>query len=53
MQLFTVFYSESFAVVGTKMQWDHKKQDYIVTKAWGPGDSVVDEAFEGTTCASG
>ena len=52
LQLFTVFCGESSAVVGAQMRWDHKKQDYVVTKAWGPGDSLVDEAFEGTTGAS-
>lgn len=52
LQLFSVFGDDSSAIVGFESKWDIKKQDYIVKKAWGPGDSLADEPFEGTTCAS-
>ncbi|WP_198388975.1 hypothetical protein [Burkholderia ubonensis] len=42
LQLFSVFGDDSSAVVGTESKWDNKKQDYVVTKAWGPGDSLAD-----------
>ena len=42
LQFFHVFGDESSAVVGAKSTWDNKKQDYVVTKAWGPEDSLAD-----------
>ncbi|VWB08361.1 hypothetical protein BLA14095_00082 [Burkholderia lata] len=42
LQLFSVFGDDSSSVVGAKSRWDDKKQDYIVTNAWGPGDSLAD-----------
>lgn len=52
LQLFSVFGDDSSIVVGAELKWDDKKKDYVVTKAWGPGDSLADESFERTTCAT-
>lgn len=43
LQLFSVFSDDSSAVVGAEAKWDDKKQDFVVTKAWGPGDSLADK----------
>lgn len=37
--LFQVFGDESSRVVGAESTWDDKKQDFVVNKSWGPGDS--------------
>lgn len=36
--LFQVFGDESSCVVGSESKWDDKKQDFVATKSWGPGD---------------
>jgi len=36
INLFRVFSENSSAIVGLESQWSEKKQDFIITKAWGP-----------------
>jgi hypothetical protein len=36
LQLFRVFGDDSSAIVGAESTWDDKKQDYVLTKSWGP-----------------
>lgn len=36
LQLFRVFGDDSSAIVGAESRWDDKKQDYVLTKSWGP-----------------
>jgi hypothetical protein len=38
LKLFRVFAENSSAVVGSESEWNEKKQDYVVTRAWGPGE---------------
>jgi hypothetical protein len=38
LRLFRVFGSDSSSIVGMESKWDDKKQDFIYTKLWGPGD---------------
>lgn len=38
IQLFRVFGDDSSAIVGAESKWDDKKQDFVYTRAWGPGD---------------
>lgn len=38
LQLFHVFGDDSSAIVDAKFKWDDKKQDYVLTSPWGPGD---------------
>jgi hypothetical protein len=40
LQLFRVFSDHSSAVWGIESQWDDRKQDYIVKRSWGPGEST-------------
>ena len=35
LHLFGVFGNDSSAIVGMESQWDEKRQDYIVKRAWG------------------
>lgn len=35
LHLFGVFGNDSSAIVGMESRWDDKRQDYIVTRAWG------------------
>ncbi len=39
LQLFQIFGDESSCVVGSESQWDDKKQDFVIVKSWGPGES--------------
>jgi hypothetical protein len=39
LRMFQVFGDESSCVVGADSTWDDKKQDFVVTKSWGPSDS--------------
>lgn len=41
LRLFQIFGDESSCVVGAESTWDEKKQDFVVTKSWGPGDSLA------------
>lgn len=47
LQLFQVFGDESSCVFGTESHWDDKKQDFVVTKSWGPGESPANPLFGG------
>jgi hypothetical protein len=38
LKLFRVFTENSSAVVGYESEWTEKKQDYVVKRAWGPGE---------------
>lgn len=44
LKLFGQFGSDSSAVWGADSRWDDKKQDYVVTKAWGRGDELNDSS---------
>jgi len=46
LYLFEVFGDESPCVIGMESRWDDKKQDFVVTKLWGPGDSPANIWFE-------
>jgi hypothetical protein len=46
LQLFQVFGDESSCVLGTDYQWDDKKQDFVVIKACGRGDSPANPSSE-------
>lgn len=48
LQLFRVFGDDSSAVWGAESQWDDRKQDYVVTKSWGRGDSPANQSFQRT-----
>lgn len=39
LRLFRVFADESSAIVGVESEWNEKKQDYVLKKSWGPGES--------------
>lgn len=39
LSLFQVFGDESSCVVAAESLWDDKKQDFVVTKSWGPDDT--------------
>jgi hypothetical protein len=38
LRLFKIFGDDSSSVVASHSEWDHKKQDYVVVKSWGPDD---------------
>jgi len=40
LSLLNVFAEESSAVVGSHSQWNEKKQDYVVNRAWGPDEEA-------------
>ena len=44
LQLFQSFAEDSSAVVGTESIWSDKKQDFVVTASWGPGESPADRS---------
>jgi len=39
LRLFQVFGDESSRIVHGDATWDDKKQDFVFTKSWGPGDA--------------
>lgn len=47
-QLFGVFGDDSSAIVGFEFRWDDKKQDYVLTKSWGSGDSPANPPVKRT-----
>lgn len=48
LQLFGVFSDHASAVWGMESEWDDKKQDYIVRKSWGRGESPANPSFQRT-----
>lgn len=48
LQLLRVFGDDSSAVVGAESRWDDKKQDFVLMKSWGPGDSPANRSFQRT-----
>ena len=48
LQLFRVLGDNSSVIVGAESRWDDKKQDFVLTKSWGPGDSPANTSFQGT-----
>lgn len=42
LQLFGVFSDDLSAIVGMESEWNEKKQDYAVKRAWGQGDVSAD-----------
>lgn len=48
LRLFRVFSDDSSAIVGMESEWNEKKQDYVVKKAWGAGDLPANRSFERT-----
>jgi len=42
LQLFRTFAEESSSILGTESIWSDKKQDYVITRAWGPDESPAD-----------
>ena len=46
LKLFHVFADDSSAVTGAESKWDEKKQDFMVTRSWGPGESPPKSAEE-------
>lgn len=47
LQLFRVFSDDSSAIVGMESEWNEKKQDYVVKKAWGRGDLPANRVARG------
>lgn len=45
LQLFQTFAEDSSAVVGAESIWSDKKQDFVVTRSWGPGESPANRSF--------
>lgn len=41
LRLFRIFGDDSSCVVGADSIWDEKKQDFVVTRSWGPGDTAA------------
>jgi hypothetical protein len=39
LKLFQVFGEDSSSVVGAESRWDEKRQDFVFTKTWGPGNA--------------
>lgn len=48
LKLFGVFAEGSSAVVGMESEWSEKKQDYVVKKAWSPGDRPANISLQRT-----
>jgi hypothetical protein len=46
LHLFQFFGDESSCVIGMESRWDEKKQDFVVIKSWGPGDSPANISFK-------
>jgi hypothetical protein len=46
--LFEVFGDNASSIVGAESTWDDKKQDFVVTKSWGPGDSPANPSVQRT-----
>lgn len=45
LQLFCVFSEDSSAIVAMESEWNDRKQDYVVKKAWGLGDLQADHSL--------
>jgi hypothetical protein len=48
LQLFSVFADRSSAIVGSEWVWSEKKQDYVVTRSWGPPKSPANPSLHPT-----
>lgn len=48
LTLFRVFGDDTSCVVSAESRWDSKKQDFVVTKSWGPGDSPANSTLNRT-----
>lgn len=51
--LFRTFAEDSSAVFGAESIWSDKKQDYVVTRSWGPGESPANRSFDADTQRQG
>ena len=50
LRLFRMFGDDSSDIVSGAFEWNGKKQDYVLTEAWGPGDSPANPSFQRTAC---
>lgn len=46
LRLFGVFSDDTSAIVGMESEWNEKKQDYVVKRAWGSGDLAANHSFK-------
>lgn len=49
LKLFRVFAEDSSAIVGYESEWNEKKQDFVVKRAWRPGELTTDRSLEPTS----
>lgn len=52
LQLFQTFAEDSSSIVGAESRWSDKKQDFVVTRSWGPGESPANRSFHRTDTGS-
>jgi hypothetical protein len=48
LKLFRTFAEDSSAIIGSESVWSDKKQDYVLTRSWGPGESPANPSFHRT-----